>query len=151
MRIQVVFAIAVCALAARETRAQRPLTDSAAAVRAVEQFHAAIAAADTAAVQRLLHASAVVLESGDLETRAEYFAHHLAADIAFARGVPSTRSLRSVTVRGDAAWVVATSRTTGKLENRDVDSDGAELMVLRRDNGEWRIAAIHWSSRRHRP
>jgi ketosteroid isomerase-like protein len=51
-------------------------------------------------------------------------------------------------VRGDVAWVVGTSTTRGEYRGRPVDSAGAELMVLTRTPQGWRIAAIHWSSRR---
>lgn len=116
----------------------------------VEQFHAALAAADTTAVAALLDTGAVILESGDLETRAEYLAHHLSADIEFSRAVRSVRQLRSAQEHDGTAWVVSTSRATGQFEGRAVDSDGAELVVLARSANGWRIVAIHWSSHRHR-
>jgi hypothetical protein len=46
------------------------------------------------------------------------------------------------------AWVVGTSTTRGEYRGRPVNSAGAELMVLTRTPHGWRIAAIHWSSRR---
>lgn len=125
--------------------------DSEAVARVVEQFHHAIAAGDSAGAAALLDAEAVVLESGDVETRAEYLRGHLAADVAFARAVRSERKTVKVTRRGDAAWVAATSRATGTFEKRPVDSDGVELIVLTRSAQGWRIMAIHWSSHRHRP
>jgi hypothetical protein len=36
------------------------------------------------------------------------------------------------------------------MGDRDIDSQGAELMVLTRRGGRWMIAAIHWSSRARR-
>jgi ketosteroid isomerase-like protein len=51
-------------------------------------------------------------------------------------------------VAGDVAYSVATSTTKGTYQGRAVDSQGAELIVARRANGGWKIAAIHWSSRR---
>jgi ketosteroid isomerase-like protein len=86
-----------------------------------------------------------------METRSEYRAHHLPADIAYARALPSERTVEQITVRGDVAWVVATSRTQGTYRERTVNSAGAELMVLARENGWWRIVAVHWSSRAVRP
>jgi ketosteroid isomerase-like protein len=124
--------------------------DSAAALAAVESFHRAIVRGDSAAAVALLAADVVVLESGDLETRKEYLGHHLGADMAFAKAVPEQRTLRSVTVAGDAAWIVSTNRTVGTFQGRAIDSEGAELIVLRKTNGKWTIAAIHWSSHRKR-
>ena len=65
--------------------------DSTAILATVTAFHAALAAGDSAAALALLAPDAVVLESGEVETRAEYAAHHLAADIEFSRAVPSQR------------------------------------------------------------
>jgi ketosteroid isomerase-like protein len=124
-----------------------PAADSAAVVQVVEQFHAALAAGDSAAVLRLLHDDAVVLETGDMETRHEYRGHHLPADIAFARAVPRQVGAVRVTVRDNVAWVMSTSTARGRYRERDVNSQTAELAVLERTAEGWRIAAIHWSSR----
>ena len=128
--------------------AQSTAADSAAVVRSVERFHAALAAGDSVSAMALLDTGVMVLESGDLESRSDYLRHHLPADMAFARAVSSSRDVRRVTISGNAAWVIATSRTTGAFEGRAVDSEGAELMVLTRTAEGWRIAAIHWSSHR---
>jgi ketosteroid isomerase-like protein len=122
--------------------------DSAEVARTVERFHQALAQGDSAAALSLLAPDATILESGGSETVAEYRSHHLPADIEFARAVPGTRSPIRVTGRGDAAWAVSTSITSGAFRGRPVNSSGAELMVLTRTADGWRIAAIHWSSRR---
>ena len=117
--------------------------------RVVAAFHAALARADSAAALVTLAADVTIMESGDVQGLGDYRAHHLAADIAFARAVPSTTGPLSVTVVGDAAWVTSTSTTVGSFNGRAVNSTGAELMVLSKDSaGEWRIRAIHWSSHR---
>jgi len=102
---------------------------------------------DSAGAMALLADDVLVLESGSLETRAEYREHHLAADMMFAAAVPSVRTPTRIAVRGDVAWVVSTSQTRGTYREREVNSSGAELMVLTRQAGTWRISAIHWSSR----
>src|SRR5512133_3014579 len=134
MRTLIVASSLMLALAGRAAAAQAP-TDSAAVAAAVEGFHRAIARGDSAAVLAALADDAVLLESGDTEARDEYRAHHLAADIAFTRAVASERSPVRVTVRGDVAWASATSTTRGRFHGRDVDSAGAELMVLTRAPG----------------
>jgi uncharacterized protein (TIGR02246 family) len=122
--------------------------DSAAVAAVVARFHDALAAGDSAAALALLADDAVVVESGAVETREQYRRHHLPADIGFARAVRSERAPVRVTVRGEAAWTVATSATRGTYRGRPVNADGAEVMVLARTADGWRIAAIHWSSRR---
>lgn len=127
-------------------------SDSAAAASVVEQFHRALAAGDSVAALALLAPEATILESGGVETRTEYRGHHLPGDIEFARAVRSERGPVRVTVRGDVAWTVSTSTTQGEFRGRQINSTGAELMVLTRSTrGEWQIAAIHWSSRSRRP
>jgi len=121
--------------------------DSASAVAAVGRYHEALRTGDRAAALSMLDSSAVILESGELESRQEYIDHHLAADMAFAKAVASRREVNAVMVRGSMAWVASTSRSTGTFRDRPIDSDGAELMVLSRGSRGWKIAAIHWSSR----
>jgi ketosteroid isomerase-like protein len=136
--------------AAQPPHSNGPAADSAAIVEIVGRFHAALEHGDSAGAATLLDQRAVILESGELETRTDYLRHHLAADIAFARTVRSTRQVRSVEQAGDGAWVISTSRATGTFAGRPVDSEGVELMTLARTAAGWRIAAIHWSSRRRR-
>ena len=140
---------ALCLGVAGSASAQpAPRGDSAAVAAVVTGFHAALARGDSAAALALLAPDVRVLESGGVETLADYRAHHLAADIEFARAVPASRGPLAVTVRGDAAWAVSTSETKGEFRGRPVSSASAELMVLARSAGGWRIQAIHWSSRR---
>jgi uncharacterized protein (TIGR02246 family) len=125
--------------------------DSVAVAAAVHRYHAALAAGDSAAALALLTPDAVILESGGVESRAEYRSHHLPADIEFARAVRSEQGPIRVRVQGDAAWASSTSTTQGEFRGRAINSAGAELMVLVRTPQGWRITAIHWSSRTRRP
>jgi len=124
------------------------ISDSTAVAQVVQAFHHSLEAGDSMEVTQLLAEDALILESGDLENRKEYLSHHLSADMAFAASAERTAESVRVTIVGDVAWVVSSSRTIGMVRGRPVDSRGAELMVLSRDGGEWRIRAIHWSSRR---
>jgi len=123
-------------------------TDSSRVVTVVEGFHQALRRGDSAAVMELLTPDAVVLEGGFLETRADYAAGHLSADMAFVAGITAVVTDRRVTLDGDVAWVSTASDSDGTYDGRDIHSRTAELMVLSRDQGEWRIRAIHWSSSR---
>jgi ketosteroid isomerase-like protein len=123
-------------------------SDSAQVTTLVGSFHEALERGDSAAALALLSPDVVIVESGDVETLADYRAHHLPADIAFAQAVKASRQPRGVTVVGDVAYSVATSATKGTYRDRAVDTIGAELIVARRIDGRWKITAIHWSSRR---
>ena len=124
--------------------------DSAAVADAVARYHRALADGDSTAALALLAEDALVLESGGVESRAEYRSHHLPADMEFARAVRSERAAGRIVVRGDVAWASSSSTTQGEFRGRPVNSSGAELMVLSREPDGWRIRAIHWSSRTRR-
>lgn len=121
--------------------------DTAAVAEVVHAFHRALASGDGDAARSLLSSEVRVLEGGGVETLSEYVEHHLPADMAFAEAVERERSALEVFVRGEVAWVVSDSRARGTFRDREIDSRVAELMVLARHGGEWRIEAIHWSSR----
>ena len=140
--------VALLLLAAPAARAlAQGRGDSAAVAAVVDRYHRALSEGDSATALELLAEDAVILESGEVESRQEYRAHHLPADIDFARAVKGTRSPVSVAIRGDVACTTSTSTTRGKFRRRPVNSTGAELMVLTRAGDTWRISAIHWSSR----
>ena len=150
MRTATVFALVLCAMAgaAQPSGAQAAGTDSSAVAGTVRQFHDALARGDSAAALALLADDAVVLEGGGVESREEYRAHHLAADMRFAAAAPGQTSPLRVFVRGDAAWVTSTTEVRGTGDGRPVNSTSAELVVLTRTPTGWHIRAIHWSSRR---
>lgn len=113
----------------------------------VERFHAALAAGDRQAALSLLDADVVIFESGGAEmSRDEYASHHLDADMQFSRAVSVQTVHRESHEAGDTAWVLTRTHTTGRFRGREVNADGVETMVLRRDDGQWRIVHVHWSS-----
>lgn len=125
-------------------------SDSIAVLRVVESFHTAMSAGDSTGALALLAPDLRVMESGGVETFTEFRKSHLPADIAYALAVPSVRGQATVFVLGNAAWVSSTSITQGTYKDSAINSVGAELMVLSRVGKEWRIRAIHWSSRARR-
>jgi ketosteroid isomerase-like protein len=126
-------------------------SDSSDVVATVQRFDSLMAAGDSTGLLALLADDAVVLESGGQESRTEFRAHHLPADIAFARAVKSKQGPIAVRIQGDVAWASSTSTVEGTLNGRAINSVSAELMVLSREPGGWKIRAIHWSSRSRRP
>ncbi len=125
--------------------------DSADVAQTVARFHESLEKADTATVRILLAADATIMEAGSVETRDHYLAHHMGGDMAFAKAIHAERIPGSVTVAGNVAWTASTSTTRGEFSGREVNSAGAELMVLTRSGNGWRIRAIHWSSARKSP
>jgi uncharacterized GH25 family protein/ketosteroid isomerase-like protein len=130
--------------------ARTSATDSADVVQTVRRLDQLLESGDSLGVMALLTDDAVVLESGGIESRAEYRSHHLASDIEFSRAVKSEDTIRRVAVRGNAAWVASTSTAQGTFRGRAVNTASAELVTLVRTPAGWRISAIHWSSRARR-
>ncbi len=125
--------------------------DSATAMRVASRFHETLKTGDTTGMQALLAPDLRVIEGGTVENREEYLSHHLAADIEFTKAVKEERTSFSFRCDGNVAWLVSTSNSTGKFGGRDIDSSGAELMLLGRTFSGWKIRAIHWSSARRQP
>ena len=122
--------------------------EAAGAATAVDAFHAALKAGDTAAALALLAPDVMIFEEGYAErSRDEYASHHLGSDAAFAAASESMVERRSGWADGDIAWITSEGRTTGQFNNRPVDRLTTETMVLKRHADGWRIHHIHWSSR----
>ena len=151
MRLVAFASVVMVGLLARPIAAQSPPADSAAVTAVVNAFHSALKTGNAAGVMRLLATDALLLETGGIETRAEYEKNHLPADIEFEKVIATTRTPSRVTVAGDTGWAVTTSEYKGTFQNRPVDSISVELMVLSRDAAGWSIRAIHWSGRSRRP
>lgn len=116
----------------------------------VDAFHSALATGDSVTALSMLADDVTILESGGVENKEHYRSGHLSGDMRFAQAVPRERGDMEVSVRGDVAWAHSTSITQGQMGDREINSQGAELVVLAREGGIWKIKAIHWSSRRRR-
>ena len=116
-------------------------------IAVLESFYGAMKTGDSAAAMRLIAPDAMFVESGRLETRAEYEKNHLPADIQFESQVAGVRGPMRVTFHGDTAWVIVTTDYDGTFDGRPVSFVSAQLAVLTRDTGNWSIRSIHWSSR----
>lgn len=118
-----------------------------AVVAVVDAYHTALASGDSTTALSLLADDVAILESGGAEDKTHYQSGHLSGDMRFAAAVPRVRSEIRVTVVGDVAWAWSTNTAQGRIGEREINSRGAELMVLSRVGDQWLIRAIHWSSR----
>lgn len=121
-----------------------------AVVQVVDTYHRSLAAGDSTTALSLLANEVIILESGGMETKEQYRSGHLSGDMRFAQAVPRERGEIQVRLVGEVAWAWSTNVAQGQMGEREVNSQGAELMVLRRIDGDWRITAVHWSSRQRR-
>lgn len=141
------FSSSGCARAQGGEQATPPpsAVDVAGITAVVEGFHRALDRGDGAAAMALLAPDALVIESGTVQTREEYAHEHLDEDIAFAKSAPSTRSALKILQEGMVAWISSTTEIRGSYKGRQINSAGAELMVVTQTSAGWRIRAIHWS------
>lgn len=121
-----------------------------AASRVVEQFHAALKSGDSSAASGFLASTAQIFESGYSESRADYVAHHLAADIAFAKDTQRSVKTTQQQCNESLCVLMQTSENLGTFKGKKVHDVGAETTVLVREGGIWKIQHVHWSSHKYR-
>lgn len=114
----------------------------------MESFYAAMGRGDAAGAMALIAPDAVFVESGRLETRAQYEESHLPADIAFEKQVKGKRDTWQITIEGDTAWAIAETEFDGTFDGAPLHFFSSQLAVLTREDEGWRIRSVHWSSRR---
>ncbi len=112
-----------------------------------ESFHNALSTKDEESAMATFSNDVLIMEGGHVQTKEEYVSHHLNADMNFVSSITTKRKVIRSVVEGNTGWIISTSISTGKYKDRDINSSGAELMVVKRQNDDdWKIAAIHWSS-----
>ena len=112
----------------------------------LDAFHRALRSGKREAALSLLAKDALIYESGHAEDKSQYAAHHLDADIAFARQVPETTLKRTAGVAGSVVWITTEGRTKGAFNGKAVDRRTVETALLRKEAGAWKIVHLHWSS-----
>ena len=138
--------LAFVALAIALPVSARAQSDEADVVATVDTYHSSLAAGDSTTALGLLAEDVTILESGGVENKEHYRSGHLSGDMRFAQAVARVRGEVTVTILGDVAWAWSTSVTEGQMGEREINSQGAELVVLARVDGDWKIKAFHWSS-----
>jgi ketosteroid isomerase-like protein len=146
VRIQRILALALFSLPACAAPAgpevEREVTST------LESFYSAMKAGDATKAMTFIAPDAVFVESGRLETRAEYEKNHLPNDINFEKQVTGKRGQWQVKSEADTAWAIATTDFDGTFDGSPVSFISAQLAVLTRQDGRWLIRSVHWSSRR---
>lgn len=115
-------------------------------IKTLDAFHQAIIDNDSQAAKRLLSESVRILEGSNIETKDEYLSHHFHSDGKFLSSMKREIESRDVTIEGNTAWVSTLTHTWGTYNDRELDLNGLELAVLKREEGNWQITALHWSS-----
>ncbi len=147
--VRALSAVAIVTLAGCTSLSNQQKTEDQ-VVEVIDAFHAAMVAGDSTTALSHLADDVAILESGGVENKEHYRSGHLAGDMRFAQAVPRKRGEMKVSIVGDVAWAHSTSITQGRMGDREINSQGAELVVLVREDGPWKIKAIHWSSRQRK-
>jgi hypothetical protein len=132
------------------TKAELSVAPAAAdAVAAVERFSAALGTGDLVKAGAELDSAVLILESGGVErSRDEYLGGHAKHDAEFLKGARVTLQRRTAQVSNDLAWVGSESEIHAMKGEEMLMIASTETMVLRKTDQGWKIAHIHWSSRR---
>lgn len=115
-------------------------------VAALDAFHEALAHGDRDTALMLLTRDVRIVEGGHVESRGEYAAGHLAADMAFLSTLTRQVQSRDVSRRDGTVRIVTLTRLTGRRDGKPVDVLSEESAVLELHDGNWRIAHLHWST-----
>ncbi len=133
----------IATLYAQETES----TDVALIKTVVEYYHKALESSDKETVLKLLSDDLIIQEGGHYQTGEDYKSSHLISDMAFTSVVKGTREVIEAVAGEDIGWVISSSIRQGEFKGKEIDSMGAEMMILKKEDGVWKIRAIHWSSR----
>ena len=116
----------------------------------VQYYHKALKDKDKETALKLLSDDVLIQEGGYLETSEEYKSHHLMSDMEFSAAVSGNREVIEAVVEDNIGWVVSSSIMIGEFRGRAINSKGTEMMLLKKENGSWKIRLIHWSSRQNK-
>jgi ketosteroid isomerase-like protein len=133
--------ISSIALVAQETNDKEMIA------KTLNDLETAIVENDSEKAGEILHDDVTILEGGGMETKSEYLSHHFHSDGKFLSAMNREELSQEISVEGNMAWVTSKTKMTGTYSGRDIDLSSLELAVLKKENGMWRVIALHWSSR----
>lgn len=115
--------------------------------KTLSELETAIINNDSEQAGKILHDDVTILEGGGMETKSQYLSHHFHSDGKFLSAMNREEVSQEISVEGNMAWVTSKTKMTGTYSGRDIDLSSLELAVLKKENGMWRVIALHWSSR----
>lgn len=126
-------------------------TDDAGAIKAVlAAYKTALERRDLTGVEALFAERNEVIESGKVEgTYADYVTHHIGPELGHIQRFTFEDYAVTVEQAGAIAWATETYRYTIVLPDRaePIVRQGVATTVLERQDGGWKIRAMHSSSR----
>jgi ketosteroid isomerase-like protein len=116
-------------------------------LEALDNFKTAIVENDSDAATNVMADDALILEGSGMETKEEYLSHHFHSDGKFLKAMDREILTQKISIEGNTAWVSTVSSMKGTYSEREIDLTSLELAVLKKAGSDWKITAIHWSSR----
>jgi ketosteroid isomerase-like protein len=114
-------------------------------VKTLNDFETAIIENNSELASKLLRNDVVILEGRGRETKDEYLSHHFHTDGRFLSAIERKELSQDVKIEENIAWVSTITTMKGTYSDRDIDLTSLELAVLKKENGKWKIVALHWS------
>lgn len=115
-------------------------------VATVEAFHHALVEGNSEAALALLHEQATLLEGGNLETKQEYAAGHMAGDMAFLAQVDTELLSRDEQTSAGQSVVTSQASMTGTVDGEAVDVVVTGVATLVKTDAGWLITQMSWTS-----
>ena len=115
--------------------------------KTLSDLETAIVENDSKKAGEILHDDVTILEGGGMETKSQYLSHHFHSDGKFLSAMNREEVSQEISVEGNMAWVTSKTKMTGTYSGREIDLSSLELAVLKKENGMWKVIALHWSSR----
>lgn len=116
-------------------------------LEALDNFKTAIVDNDSDAASNVMADDVLILEGSGMETKKEYLSHHFHSDGKFLSAMDREILTQKISIEGNTAWVSTVSSMKGTYSEREIDLTSLELAVLKKEGSDWKITAIHWSSR----
>ena len=112
-----------------------------------DKLYEALSTGDVSTVKALLAKDVLVLEGDHAQnSRVEYMSGHMLSDMVFLPNVTREIISRSVSHSGDLAWIITKTRTIGQYEDKYIDTEGREMLVMKHDGEKWQVTLIHWGA-----
>jgi ketosteroid isomerase-like protein len=146
MKTLLTLVAALFVTAAPQLHAQ-DLSDQESIKTVLSNFENAIVENDSKIASFLLHADVTILEGRGSETKEEYLSHHFHSDGKFLSAIERNELSQKISIEENIAWVSTITSMKGTYSDREIDLTSLELAVLKKENGNWKIVALHWSSR----
>ncbi|MFV1883041.1 MAG: nuclear transport factor 2 family protein [Balneola sp.] len=144
MKTLLTLVTAIFVMAAPQLQAQ-DLSDQESIKTVLSNFEKAIVENDSKIASSLLHEDVTILEGRGSETKEEYLSHHFHSDGKFLSAIERNELSQKINIEGNMAWVSTITSMKGTYSDREIDLTSLELAVLKKENGEWKIIALHWS------